>query len=552
MSAGTAQNPEPAQDGTHADADAAPPEQGYPKSRLWAGLVGRSWLWFIVGCLAITLVPILFGWRPYVVESGSMVPRIHIGDVVLASPVTDKATVLGRVIVFNSPSKKGEILTHRVIRISGDQLTTKGDANPIADTGKITMSDVRGLGRLLVRWVGLPLFWLQTRQWLLLLLFLASLWLAGLAVVRDNEDDLDESGPAPQDPGDGPGLPAEPRPTRTSVTLAAARRFPPLGKPTSPGQQQAVAVPSVLVRPALRLQRHGLLLRAGLVGLCALVLLVPSAMASFAATTASTTNAWVSGNYDYGSQVTALGPYLYWRLDETGTATTAADSSGNARTGTYNASGAATYFTRLSGTGALAGNSPNNAVTLVNAASCINTTSTTAIAAPNTLTEIIWFNAPSTYTSGGKLIGFETPRTGIAVAGGGGTYDRHLYMDGNGRIWFGVYNGATVTISSATGLNNGLWHMAAATLGPTGMHLYIDGAQVAANAGNTIGEATTGWFRVGCGNLAGWGAPNWTGANSPGASSPAVNFPFLGSVDEATVFMSQLTAAQIAALYAAR
>jgi signal peptidase I len=554
MSAGTAQNPEPAQDGTDADADAAAPEKGYAKSRLWAGLVGRSWLWFVVGCLAVTLVPVLFGWRPYVVESGSMRPRVNIGDVVLASPVSDKATVLGRVIVFNSASKKGEIVAHRVIRISGDLLTTKGDANQIADTGKITMSDVRGLGRLLVRWVGLPLIWLQTRQWLLLLGFLASLWLAGLAVVRDNEDDLDEASDdsGDDDPGRRPGTDAQPRPTRTSVTLAAARRFPPLAR----GLADWKALPGIarlaLERSAHRLKRRGVVLRAALVGLAALVLLVPSAMASFAATTASTTDAWTAGTYDYGTKVVALGPYLYWRLDEIGTATTAADSSGNARTGTYNLSGAATYFTRLPAGGALTSNTPNNAVTLTNANSCINTTSTTAIAAPNTVSEIIWFKAPATYTTGGKLIGFETPRTGIAVAGGGGTYDRHLYMDGNGRIWFGVYNGAAIAISSGTGLNNGVWHMAASTLGPTGMHLYIDGAQVASNAGNTVGEATTGWFRVGCGNLAGWGTPNWSGPNSPGASSPAQNFPFLGAVDEATVFMSQLTAAQIAALYAAR
>ena len=105
MSAEPAQHPEPAQPAaTTDDVDPAPSEPRYAKRRLWAGLVGRSWLWFIVGCLAITLVPLLFGWRPYVVESGSMQPRIHIGDVILASPAKDRSQVLGRVIVFNSPS----------------------------------------------------------------------------------------------------------------------------------------------------------------------------------------------------------------------------------------------------------------------------------------------------------------------------------------------------------------------------------------------------------------------------------------------------------------
>ena len=112
----------------------------------------------------------------------------------------------------------------------------------------------------------------------------------------------------------------------------------------------------------------------------------------------------------------------------------------------------------------------------------------------------------------------------------------------------GVYNGAAVVISSGTGLNDGAWHMATATLGAAGMHLYIDGVQVAQNLATTVGEATTGFWRVGCGNLSGWGV-GWTGPNPPPASATASNYVFNGSVDEATVFTTQLTASQIAFLY---
>jgi hypothetical protein len=241
-----------------------------------------------------------------------------------------------------------------------------------------------------------------------------------------------------------------------------------------------------------------------------------------------------------------LGPYLYWKLDETGTATVAADSSGNGRTGTYNPSGAAANFTRLT-TGALVDQAANAAVQPVSATACINTTSTTAIAGPTAFTEIVWFKAPVGYTAGGKLIGFETPRTGVAVAGSGGTYDRHIYMDGAGKIWFGVYNAADMLIGSPGTYNDGAWHMAAATIGPGGMKLYIDGVSVGTNA-NTVSEATTGWFRVGCGNLSGW-SDGWTGANTPPASSTATNYVFKGGLDEATVYMSVLTPAQVAFLY---
>ncbi|MFX8879651.1 hypothetical protein ABTM72_20245, partial [Acinetobacter baumannii] len=68
---------------------------------------------------------------------------------------------------------------------------------------------------------------------------------------------------------------------------------------------------------------------------------------------------------------------------------------------------------------------------------------------------------------------------------------------------------------------------------------------------NTVGEATTGWWRAGCGNLAGWG-DGWTGGNSPTTSSAIPkNYPFAGSIDEVSIWTSVLTAAQIRSLYIA-
>src|SRR2546423_13360547 len=87
-------------------------------ARLLGGFLGGRWLWFLGGCLAVSLLPLLFGWRPYVVESGSMLPRIHVGDVILASPEHDAKKLLGRVTVFNDPepSRAGLVKSHRVVR----------------------------------------------------------------------------------------------------------------------------------------------------------------------------------------------------------------------------------------------------------------------------------------------------------------------------------------------------------------------------------------------------------------------------------------------------
>ena len=446
MPADPAQHPVPAQQ--HDDSSVSEPsdstvqaERPYTRRRLYAGLIGRSWLWFIAGCLAITLLPMIFGWRPYVVESGSMVPRINVGDVILASPVSDRAQVLGRVIAFDSPSKKGEVITHRVIRFDGPRLVTKGDANRIADTGEITMSDVRGLGRLLVRWVGLPLIWLQTGQWLWLALFLASLWLAGIAVVRDHESEEDEIGSEPGDgePPDGPTDSGGRRsaPSRSSVTLAA-------GPPVPAAQERHAAG----AWPALRLRLVAGRLAAaqrGFALLGALVLLVPIDDRGLR-----------RDHREHGRRVDrartgATRPRsTTWVRTCTGSSTRPAPRpsrptrSGNGRTGTYTRAGRRPTSPGWRGGARVHHRHPGQR----RHAQQRRPPASTRRRPPRSRArrpcrEIIWFKAPSTYTAGGKLIGFETPRTGVAVAGGGGTYDRHLYMDGNGRVWFGVYNGAT-------------------------------------------------------------------------------------------------------------
>lgn len=503
----------------------APGARDHSGWRLTAGILGRTWLWFVGACLVVTLAPMLLGWRPYVIESGSMLPRIAVGDVVLSSPESDPQVLLGRVTVFTDPADPAHVKTHRIVSVNSDgTLTSKGDANPTVDSAPVPVSDVRGLGRLLVRFVGLPLIWAQTGQWLWLGLFALSVLVAAQLTARDREDD-------DPDPGDGPDGDVMPLPGRigqsSSTSIAASR-------PTDPG----------LARHARAPRRWRA--RTAYVVLLTSILTVPTAQASMAATSASTANAWTIGNWDYATSVTDLSPYLYWKLDETGTRTrVAADSSGNGNDGQYNPRGSATYFTR-GVTGALATDTPNLAVTLENSNACINTASTTPISAPAQLTEIVWFS--TTTTSGGKMLGFEQPRTGIAQAGNGGTYDRHLYMDGNGKVWFGVYNAGDSLISSPGPLNDGAWHMAVGTLGTGGMKLYIDGVLVGTNP-NTVGEATTGWWRAGCGNLAGWG-DGWTGPNSPTSSSnPARDYPFAGSLDEIAIWNRVLTATEIRSLY---
>jgi signal peptidase I len=486
-------------------------EEPYSKLLLTAGILGRAWLWFIAACVLVTLLPLLFGWQPYVIVTGSMEPGISAGDVVLVSPDPELQEVVGRVVSFEDPARPDNILTHRVLSINEDgTLVTKGDANPTADSVPVPPQSVTGVGRLLIRFVGLPVVWSLTGDWASLLGQLGILVLSVLATILDYEPDNQSQ----------------------RVWL---RRI---------AQHQPADPRRLLSRPAPSITLMVILAVAASLGVPANA--APTSAAAFTATTSSPGDAWTIPNWAYTTEVNAYGPYLYWKLDETGSAGTAADSSGNGRNGTYSPGGSSANFTRL-GDGALVTDTPDRAVQL-GANTCINTSSTTAINAPQVFTVIAWFRAPGTYSSGGKLVGFERPRTGV-TAPTQGAYDRHLYMDGQGKIWFGVYNNAHVALGSAPSLNDDRWHMAVGTQSSAGMRLYVDGVEVASN-GNTVAETQTGWWRAGCGNLSGWGG-QWGGSNNPGAdSSIPQNRTFAAALDEVTVYSgTALSAQQVALLY---
>ena len=223
---------------------------------------------------------------------------------------------------------------------------------------------------------------------------------------------------------------------------------------------------------------------------------------------------------NYGKAVYNDNPANYWRLDETGGATTAADSTDNNTTGNY--VGGVTQ-------GAAGAIGPVGSAVSFNG-STGNVVSTNQIGGPSRYALELWFN--TTTTSGGKLIGF-----GNAQTGSSGNYDKQVYLTNDGRLIFGVYNGGFDLVSTPAGLNNGQWHHVVAMQGPAGMAMYVDDQLIGTN-GVTGNQAYPGYWRVGGDNLNAW--PN----------RPSSDY-FAGTIDEVAVYDGPLTAAQVDAHYAA-
>ncbi|ALO67794.1 hypothetical protein AS189_16540 [Arthrobacter alpinus] len=144
---------------------------------------------------------------------------------------------------------------------------------------------------------------------------------------------------------------------------------------------------------------------------------------------------------------------------------------------------------------------------------------------PDTFTAEAWFKTST--TSGGKIVGFGNSATGTSSS-----YDRHVYMDNAGHLWFGVYPGSAQTLSTSKTYNDGQWHQVAATLGAGGMQLYVDGVRVGHRSDATSGQSYSGLWRIGGDSLNGW-------PNQPGNSN------FNGTIDDVAIYPSVLTGVQL-------
>jgi hypothetical protein len=155
------------------------------------------------------------------------------------------------------------------------------------------------------------------------------------------------------------------------------------------------------------------------------------------------------------------------------------------------------------------------------------------VISPNTFSNECWFRVSG--TAGGTLMAFSDQQTGSST-----NTDRVIYLDSGGHLTFGVKPaGVYTTIRSPLAYNDSAWHQVFASLGSAGMKLYVDGALVASNPAVTTGAAYFGYSRLAGVSLSGW--PN----------RPTSDY-LIGTIDEVSVYLSQLSDSQVGVHYYAR
>jgi len=303
-------------------------------------------------------------------------------------------------------------------------------------------------------------------------------------------------------------------------------------------------------------RRDRRLLGGGLLGAALLLSSTASfspSLAVFGGTTSMTagtvkTRAACASGTAYPAAVLSQSPTFYWRFAEAPppAVTSVADATPLALNGTPQGSGLT-----FGSPGLLACDTTSSMRLAGAAASTGFVVQRTAVPNTDVFTLVAWVRTSS--TRGGWVLGMSGARWGTSA-----NRDRVLYLQPNGRPTFSVGIGPRHTIYGPVPVNDGQPHMLAATLGPDGMKLYVDGAQVASDASVTQGAQYTGngpvdptppanpstpdgygYWRIGYDSVAGLGPV-----------TPTRN-QLAGRIDEVAVWQNRaLTSGNVSSLFA--
>lgn len=109
------------------------------------------------------MVPSVFGYKPFVVLSGSMESNIKVGDLVIVKEVDTNSLQKGDIIAFKD--SENVVTTHRIVEVLKENnklcFITKGDANNTNDDGVVYESQIEGKYQFRIGKLGNAILFIQ-------------------------------------------------------------------------------------------------------------------------------------------------------------------------------------------------------------------------------------------------------------------------------------------------------------------------------------------------------------------------------------------------------
>ena len=111
-------------------------------------------IYILIILYAFISAPMIFGYKPIVVLSGSMEPTFKVGNIIYYFHAPEEEIKQYDIVTFTYDDSE-ELITHRVNEIKNGKYETKGDANESPDKKLIGYSDIKGkVSRIYIPYVG--------------------------------------------------------------------------------------------------------------------------------------------------------------------------------------------------------------------------------------------------------------------------------------------------------------------------------------------------------------------------------------------------------------
>lgn len=118
----------------------------------------------VQGIIEPDKTPACFGVKTFAIVSGSMMPEINAGDIVIVKDVNEEELQEGDIISFR---KNAEIITHRIERIeiqdNEKRYITKGDNNNTVDAMYVSFENIEGRVENIIPYLGNVVIFLKNK-----------------------------------------------------------------------------------------------------------------------------------------------------------------------------------------------------------------------------------------------------------------------------------------------------------------------------------------------------------------------------------------------------
>ena len=136
--------------------------------------------------------PSFLGIKTYVIISGSMEPKINIGDIVIEKSIKNKEEEIkiGDIISYRSGQT---IITHRIINIEEDEngilrITTKGDNNNTEDSERILINNIEGKVIMIIPKIGYITLLLRDKIIIIVVFIIAYIYIEQIEKIKRKKE----------------------------------------------------------------------------------------------------------------------------------------------------------------------------------------------------------------------------------------------------------------------------------------------------------------------------------------------------------------------------